>query len=133
MPAPACCGCNGKRRQKIGIEAGLKISLVGKIDPTFVADANELGADVSPRLRRESNIILFAADARGKLTKLRELKDSIVSNGAIWVIRPKGSEAITEADVMAAGKAAGLVDTKVVRFSQTHTAEKLVIPITKRK
>mgnify|MGYP006170174075 CR=1 FL=1 len=39
---------------------------------------------------------------------------------------------VVEADVMAAGKAAGLVDVKVVRFSATHTAEKLVIPVTKR-
>jgi hypothetical protein len=29
---------------------------------------------------------------------------------------------------MAAGKTAGLVDVKVVSFSETHTAEKFVIP-----
>jgi hypothetical protein len=34
---------------------------------------------------------------------------------------------------MAAGKAAGLVDVKVVSFSSTHTAEKFVIPISKRR
>jgi hypothetical protein len=39
---------------------------------------------------------------------------------------------ITEGDVMAAGKAAGLVDVKVVRFSETHTAEKFVIPVALR-
>lgn len=33
---------------------------------------------------------------------------------------------------MAAARAAGLVDVKVVRFSGTHTAEKLVIPLIKR-
>ncbi len=33
---------------------------------------------------------------------------------------------------MDAGKAAGLVDVKVVSFSPTHTAEKFVIPIAKR-
>jgi hypothetical protein len=45
---------------------------------------------------------------------------------------PKGSDAISERDVMTAGKAAGLVDVKVVRFSDTHTAEKYVIPAGKR-
>ena len=34
---------------------------------------------------------------------------------------------------MAAGKAAGLVDVKVVKFSETHTAEKFVIPVARRK
>jgi hypothetical protein len=48
------------------------------------------------------------------------------------VIRPKGVTQITEADVLTAGKAAGLVDTKVARFSDTHTAEKLVIPKERR-
>jgi hypothetical protein len=34
---------------------------------------------------------------------------------------------------MAAGKAAGLVDVKVVGFSETLSAEKYVIPLAKRK
>jgi len=53
-------------------------------------------------------------------------------DGAIWVIRPRGSDAISEGDVMAAGKAAGLVDIKVARFSDTHSALKFVIPIGQR-
>lgn len=39
---------------------------------------------------------------------------------------------MTERDVMEAAKAAGLVDVKVARFSETHTAEKLVVPIAQR-
>jgi hypothetical protein len=33
---------------------------------------------------------------------------------------------------MDAGKAAGLVDTKVVSLSEAHTAEKYVIPVSRR-
>ena len=53
-------------------------------------------------------------------------------NGALWVIRPKGRPEISERAVMDAGKAAGLVDVKVVSFSETHTAEKFVIPLAAR-
>jgi len=60
------------------------------------------------------------------------LKCSLKPNGALWVIRPKGRPEISERAVMDAGKAAGLVDVKVVSFSPTHTAEKFVIPIAKR-
>jgi hypothetical protein len=49
-------------------------------------------------------------------------------DGAVWVSRPMGSDRISENDVMAAGREAGLYDVKVVRFSDTHTAEKFVIP-----
>jgi len=33
---------------------------------------------------------------------------------------------------MAKAKEAGLVDVKVASYSETHTAEKLVIPVAKR-
>ena len=56
------------------------------------------------------------------------MKRALKQNGALWIIRPKGSHAITESEVMEAGKRAGLVDVKVVSFSLTHTAEKFVIP-----
>ena len=35
-------------------------------------------------------------------------------------------------DIFAVARKAGLTATKVARFSETHTAEKLVIPVTKR-
>ena len=44
----------------------------------------------------------------------------------------QGSGAIGEGDVLSAGRAAGLKDVKVVRFSATHTALKFVIPISQR-
>ena len=47
----------------------------------------------------------------------------------LWIVRPKGSKAIGESDVFEAAKGAGLVDTKVVAFSKTHTAHKCVIPV----
>ncbi len=56
----------------------------------------------------------------------------IKPDGAIWIVRPKGRKEITEAETMAAGKRAGLVDVKVVSFSDVHTAEKFVIPVAKR-
>jgi hypothetical protein len=57
---------------------------------------------------------------------------AIKDDGAIWIVRPKGRPEITEAETMAAGKRAGLVDVKVVAFSDTHTAEKYVIPVSRR-
>jgi hypothetical protein len=50
----------------------------------------------------------------------------------LWIVYPKGKSEIREIDVLAAGKAAGLVDVKVVAFSATHTALKFVRPKAKR-
>ena len=51
---------------------------------------------------------------------------------ALWIVYPKGQKAITENDVIAAGRKAGLKDVKVVAFSPTHTALKFVIPLAQR-
>jgi len=50
------------------------------------------------------------------------------SAGALWIVYPKGKQAIKEQQVLDAGKAAGLVDIKIVSFSATHTALKFVRP-----
>ena len=114
---------------KLGVKPGQKISIIGKLDESFLKG---IDVDVSRRLRRGSDIIFFAATERADLKRLAELRESLAPAGAVWVIRPKGISAITESHVMADAKTAGLVDVKVVRFSETHTAEKLVIPVAKR-
>jgi|SRR6185436_19633790 len=117
---------------KLGVKPGQRLSVIGSVDEAFLADLENAGVDLSRRQRRDSDILFFAANQRADLARLDELRKALAPAGAIWVLRPKGGGAITENDVMAAGKAAGLVDVKVVRFSDTHTAEKLVIPVSKR-
>jgi hypothetical protein len=118
---------------KLGIKAGQRVSIAGVVeDEAFLRDLEARSGDVTRRVRKESDVLFFATGARKELARLESLKHSIKPNGAIWVIRPKGTPAIADTDVIAAGRAAGMVDVKVVRFSATHTAEKLVIPVTKR-
>lgn len=119
--------------EKLGVKPGLKVSVLQVDDPAFVADLEAVGADTSAgRVKKGSDAIFYGANKRADLGRLATLKESLDRAGALWVIRPKGAKDITEGDVMAAGKAAGLVDVKVVRFSDTHTAEKFVIPVAQR-
>ena len=112
---------------KLGVKRGQTISIAGSLDPSFLGEL-----DATTRVRKNSDVIFLAAGHRDDLARLAKLRESLAPSGAIWVIRPKGVRDITEAEVMAAGKAAGLVDVKVVKFSDTHTAEKFVIPVTER-
>jgi hypothetical protein len=117
---------------KLGVKSGQKIAVIGEVDGAFTELLEARGAEVVGKLRPERDLIFFAVTRREELTRLEELRRALQPAGAIWVLRPKGSANISERDVMASGKAAGLVDVKVVRFSETHTAEKLVIPTAKR-
>ena len=58
--------------------------------------------------------------------RVKELAPSLSGAGALWIVYPKGKQDITELQVLDAGRAAGLVDVKVVSFSATHTALKFV-------
>jgi hypothetical protein len=124
------------RLDKLGVKPGFTVALVGWADGAFADELVARGARVSRRAPSRSapaNIIFFGATRRDALERLAALRQLIVDDGAIWVVRPKGVDAITERDTMAAGKRAGLVDVKVISFSDTHTAEKFVIPVGMRR
>jgi hypothetical protein len=77
-------------------------------------------------------MIFLRVGHRMDLGRLASLEPWIERNGAVWIVYPKGRKDLKETDVIAAGLAAGLVDNKVVRFSDTHTALRFVIPVARR-
>ncbi len=82
--------------------------------------------------QHESDLIFLGAEATGDLGRIESLVPYLRPSGHIWVVAPKGRQDIREADVLAAGRAAGLKDTKVARFSGTHTAHRFTIPLDRR-
>lgn len=121
------------RIDKLGVKPGHRVASVGVSDATFEAELRARAANVSSRLGPAHDVIFYAANDAAALAKLADVKKRLAPDGALWVVRRKGHPDVTESGVMAAGKAAGLVDVKVVRFSETHTAEKFVIPVKSRR
>ena len=121
------------RVEKLGVKPGARVSIVALHDDAFVEELKHAGADVSTRMRRHSDQIYVAVESAKDLTRFATLVSSLAPDGAVWAIRRKGLKDASEAATMAAGKAAGLVDVKVARFSETHTAEKFVRPVASRR
>ncbi|HTQ56187.1 MAG TPA: hypothetical protein VMI94_17080 [Bryobacteraceae bacterium] len=118
---------------KLDVKPGLRVSLVGVADADFRAQVAARTGDITEgKAAKESDLILFGAEAVKDLARVARLAAAIKRQGAIWIVYPKGLQTITEHDVRGAGLAAGLVDVKVARFSPTHTALKFVIPVGKR-
>ena len=120
------------RADKLGVKPGQRVAMVGGDDEVFAAELAARGAEVGGRGDLDVLFYWVAARADVAKAKLVALQKKIKKDGAIWVIRPKGSAGITEKDVYSAARDAGLVDVKVVAFSATHTAEKMVIPVNRR-
>jgi hypothetical protein len=118
---------------KLGVKPGQRVVVLGVESPEFLVGLDARVPEYS-RGRRISgaDLVFFSAEDKADLTQLASLARSIEKNGAIWVVYPKGQQHIREADVLHAGKAAGLTDNKVCSFSLTHTALRFVIPVAKR-
>jgi hypothetical protein len=110
---------------KLGVKAGQRVRLAGTADAELVG-AGQLVAD------GEADVVFLAAETPAALQQLASLRDQIARDGAIWVIRPKGRDDLTEEMVIAAGRDAGMHDVKIARISATHTGMKFVIPVEQR-
>jgi hypothetical protein len=89
---------------------------------TSAAGASQGGADV----------VFLGLRRRSDLQLLERAEQLVARDGAVWTIYARGDEHIRDADVLAAARRAGLLDVKVVRFSDTHTARRFVIPPARR-
>jgi DUF3052 family protein len=119
---------------KLDLKPTHVVALIGVDDEAF---ANELASRVASvtrgRTPKGANMIFLWADRAAALKRIATIVKSMARDGAIWVVHPKGAGAkVKDTDIFAVGKKAGLTATKVARFSETHTAEKLVIPVAKR-
>jgi hypothetical protein len=121
------------RIEKLGVKSNARVSLLGDFDADFLDDLGKLTEFVSRgKVTADSHWIFFAADSKEDLGDLTKISKSMKGAAALWIVYPKGQKDITENDVLAAGRKAGLKDVKVVGFSPTHTALKFVIPLSQR-
>jgi hypothetical protein len=120
--------------EKLGVSPDLTVALVGVTDHEFVEALGNAG----PRLfehavPKGTDMVFLQAETREGLdTALSDVARLIQPDGSIWVLWPKGRLRLKQADIMAAGAVAGLVDVKVADFSEVFSALKFVIPNAKQ-
>lgn len=118
---------------KLGVKSGQTISIVGIRDAAFLdAVRARVARVVIGRFVSESNLVFLGAERVAELSRLEKAAAAIARGGAVWVVHPKGVDGLRDIEIFAQAKRLGLTYTKVARFSPTHTAEKLVIPKSKR-
>jgi len=119
---------------KLGIKPGARVAVLGVGNQSFWTQLRARTREVSTaRPQPGTDVIFLQVRVPRDLARLQTLQARIKPDGAIWVVAPKGaSSPVREAEVLAGGKAAGLVDVKVAAFSPTHTAHKFVIPVARR-
>ena len=117
------------RAAKLGIKPGVTVRLAGEFEQEFL---NELRGLQTVGGEFKADLVFLAAPDRAALGQIPKLASTLKPAGALWVVYPKGVQSIREIEVLDAGRAAGLKDTKVASFSATHTALRFVIPVDAR-
>ena len=121
------------RIEKLGVREGIEVLVLGvEGDCRFMDELRERGAVVRTGGNKPMDMIFALFRHRNDLRRLRSLVPRLKPAGVLWTLRPKGSPDLKESEMMQAGKDAGLVDVKVVSFSDELTAEKFVIPVADR-
>jgi hypothetical protein len=131
--APAAGYSKRSRLDKLGVKEGARLAVIGVDDAFILRELAERTADVTiARAKKDSDMILFGMGDAKPLARLGALVKLIKRDGCIWAIWPKGRKDIKEDMIRAAAIANGLVDVKVMAFSETLSGLKLVIPLSKR-
>ncbi len=119
---------------KLGVRPGMRVAFLDIDDPGIRRAVAERTTDVTDGWPEpDTDIVFLGADSSDELSHLASLAGRIRPKGAIWVVSRKGKQAtLRDVEVIEAARAAGLVDNKVVSFSATHTALRLVIPVARR-
>ncbi len=133
MKDDKCFVSTRNRIEKLGVKQGTDVLLLGiERDKAFVKELRAAGAAIRTTGSTPADMIFAAFAHRDDLRRLPPLVARLKAAGALWTLRPKGSKDLTESEMMRAGQSVGLVDVKVVSFSDVLTAEKFVIPLAKR-
>lgn len=110
---------------KLGIKPGMRVVLDGVEDGDLQRDMKARDVQIG----RGGAVVLLGVDRAEDLhRRIKAAWPRVDQGGALWVVYPKGVRTITQNDVLAAGRDAGLLDVKVVSFSPTHTALRFVAP-----
>ena len=117
---------------KLGVKPGASVAVLALDDRAFAKELRSRAATVSGRVARTSDIIFLGATAPKDLRRLATIEKGMRRDAALWVVWPKGRPELREDHVRAEALRCGLVDMKVVAFSASHSALKLVVPLARR-
>jgi hypothetical protein len=114
------------RMAKIGVKPGMRAAAIGVADDALSGELADAGATGVTELK-DLDLLFYGADDADALARIPDLIPLLAETGALWIVSKKGKAAtLKDVEVMTAAKAHGLVDNKVVGFSDTLTALRFV-------
>ena len=120
------------RIEKLGVKPRQRACLLAVDDPALPRELARAGVRQVARVVQGCELVFLGVRRAVDLARLATVERRMARAGAVWAVWPKGRSELHGDHVRRAALAAGLVDVKVISFSDTHTGLKLVIPLARR-
>jgi hypothetical protein len=118
---------------KLDVKPGAKVWLFGVVDEQLLQQVHERTSNaLRGRSASGCDVVFVSVETIAQLDRLDRALDATKESGAIWVVHPKGAGGVADTAIFGKAKTLGLTYIKVARVSDTHTAEKLVRPVSSR-
>jgi hypothetical protein len=112
---------------KLGVPEGGRVAVINLEDAELISQLEERAADVAEHAAPpDTDLILWRLDRREELSEMDSLMKCLRPGGAIWVFRQREGGRVSEGMVRSTASNIGMVDVKVLRYSDELTAVKLV-------
>jgi hypothetical protein len=131
MAKPRDTGSDKPRIDKLGVKDGARVYLDGVFDAAFTVELAQRGARTVRKIA-DADLVFVALEDPPALGKLGALRGQLRDDAAVWAVWPKGRPVLKEDHIRAAAMAERLVDVKVMKFSESHSGLKLVVPVAQR-
>ena len=115
--------------EALGIQREHRVCLRGITNPVFAAMViSRVDYPPSKAVSGRYDVIVHQVDSPEDLECIPQLAKHLESTGGLWILHPSGDGATPDdAQVRAAGIAAGLVANKTCAYSVTHTATRYAL------
>lgn len=115
------------RAQKLGVENGSTVCVLGESKGEDLSDVEEVsGKPLSKRMSASADVVLLFARRTAGLERLNAVAEGMQAACSVWVMWPKGVKEFGHEQVAAAGKAAGLSQTRSIGFSEVFSGLRFV-------
>jgi len=118
---------------KLGIQEGHTIRVMNLDGGELLSSLETRKTKVVSQPVSRCDMVMLGVERASELRQLEDLSETLRPNGAIWVVLPKTVRTVTKANVLAAAREAGLMQSEVVAFSETQAAYKIVRPKTAKR
>jgi phosphopantothenate synthetase len=116
---------------KLGVREGQVVRVLNLEDSELIEALESKQVNVVHNGRARCDVVMLGVERASELRQLGDLSENLAPGGSIWVVLTKNLRTVTKANVLTVAREAGMSNVKVVDYSETQAAYKIVHPETR--